>query len=56
MICEKRIPVPHQVRIRGMILEVCKSCLKYGEKLKVTEVDELIDHIPLIGVYSVERE
>lgn len=54
MICGKRISVPHQVMIRGMILEVCKNCLKYGEELKVTEVDDLINHIPLIGVYSVE--
>jgi len=40
-ICEKRISVPIKALIGGTIIGVCEDCLKYGERVEITEIDKL---------------
>ncbi len=50
-ICEKRISVPLKAFIGGMILGVCDDCLKYGERVKITEVDRINGHCILFECF-----
>jgi len=54
LICEKQIFVPNIVMAGGPLVEVCSDCLKYGKKVEVTEVDDLVCHCKLIGSIKIK--
>jgi len=48
-ICEKRIAVPIKVKVAGSIIDVCEDCLKYGQRIEVTDIEKIIIHSAYVG-------
>ena len=44
LICGKLRAVLDKVIAGGPIIDVCPSCVKYGKKVDVTELDKIIVH------------
>lgn len=46
-ICLKRISVPFKAIVGGPFLEVCDECLKFGERVEITDIDKIMIHSPV---------
>jgi len=55
-ICQKLVSVPTPIKAGGPILHVCRDCEKYGEGLKETDIDRIIQHCDRLDVIFIGEE
>lgn len=55
-ICMKQVSVPTPIKAGGPIVYVCRDCIKYGEELKETDIDKIMQHCNMIDVIFIGKE
>jgi ribosome-binding protein aMBF1 (putative translation factor) len=52
-ICNKRTAILNVIKAGSTFVKVCNECVKFGEKVEVSEVNNKMDHCELIEVVKV---